>query len=237
MAVEVDIGTLCVEVQESTPLCINFPGGVQLCAQLGIDTGDPSAKTKALFAQVNAVLAPLAPLLNTIDLALAVTDAIKGVQDALSVPPDPTTLFQAIPKVIEKAAVLTGIPLALPSMIKGILLALVEAVLAMLGEIEAIGRAQTEIAEAATAAAEPGNEVLAAIVECETANLEKDIANQNESMQPINRIIGLVNAILEPLTGQTVPSFATISDTSAETLDAIRQTLEIVQQVASFLPG
>jgi hypothetical protein len=224
MPIEINTAELCVHSVSSAPLTITFPGGVALSSIIGVDTGDARATTQALLAYANTALAPLKPLLNTIDLVVAMKDVVTGSADK-------------IPVVIEKAAAVAGIPLGVLPMIKGIVLLIVETVLALLGELEAIAAAQADIAAAMTEAEQPGNEVLLATLNCESENLEVDIANQNASIGPLNQIIGLVNAVIEPLTGASLPSFESIGDTSQEALDAIRATLELVRQVAVILPG
>jgi hypothetical protein len=219
-----DLEALCAHVEPSTPLSVTFPGGVQISAMIGVDKGDARAKTQALAAYVNAALAPLTPLLNTVDLVVAMKDVVTGNLDA-------------IPTVIQKAGAVAGIPLAVPAMIKGILLMIVETVLALLTELEAIAEAQAEIAAAMTEAEQPGNEILLATLECEAGNLDVEIQNQAASMGPLNSIISLVNTALATLTGQQLDPFGDVADASTETLAAIRASLEVVQQVASILPG
>lgn len=224
MPITIDTEALCVHVEPSEPLAVTFPGGFQISATLGVDKGDARMKTMALAAYVNTALAPLIPLLNTIDLVVAIKDVVTG--DA-----------SKIPTVIEKAASVAGIPLGVPIMVKGILLMIVETLLALVTELEAIAAAQAEIAAAMTEAEQPGNEVLLATLNCEAGNLAIEVQNQSASMGPLNSILGVVNAVLGPLIGQQLAPFGDVADTSTKTLAALRESLEAVRQVASILPG
>lgn len=228
---------VCVQVDAGTQLCVTFPGGVTICAQTGLDTGDVTATTRALSAQLNTALAPFAPILLTIEAVVALMNAVKAIPEAIGVPPDPTKLAEAIPKAIEAVAKVAGIPAGVLATMKGILLAIIESVRALLGELSAIATAQAGLAEIEELSMLPGNEVLRAVFECETANLATDIANQNASMQPINQILALVSSVLEPLIGKGVPGFADITDASAETLETIASVLDVIAAVVSLLPG
>lgn len=219
-----DLEALCVHVEPSEPLAVAMPGGVSISSIIGVDTGDARAKTMALLAYVNAALAPLAPLLNTVDLVVAMKDVVTGD-------------VSKIPTVIEKAASVAGIPLGVPLMVRGILLMIVETVLALITEIEAIATAQAEIAAAMIEAQEPGNEVLLATLNCESGNLALEVQNQSASMGPLNSIIGLVNAVLAPLIGQELAPFGDVADTSAASLQSLRDALDLVRKVALILPG
>lgn len=224
MPIPIDTQALCVHVEPSTPLVVTFPGGIQLSAMLGVDKGDARAKTQALAAYVNAALAPFAPLLNTIDLVVAIKDVVTGD-------------VSKIPTVIEKAAAVAGIPLAVPAMVKGILLMIVETMIAFVAELEAIALAQSEIAASMEEAAQPGNEVLLATLNCESDNLAVELQNQSASLGPLNSILGIVNAVISPIIGETIAPLGNVADASAETLSALRNALATIRQVAELLPG
>jgi len=237
VAVDVDLNGLCVSVSLSNQLCITFPGGAEVCAQQGLDLGDPGAITRSFFGTVNTVLAPFVPLFNVIDCVLAVVECVKAIPDALSVPPDPTKIFDCIPSLLEAVAKIVGIPLAIPVMIKQIVEAIIQGVLVILAQLEAFIDYELDILAAETAAALPGNVVLQAILDCEKSNYDLEIANANESMKPLNRMIGVVNLLLLPLTGQELPTFGDLGADAKSAIDAIQSVLELIQQIAATLPG
>src|SRR4051812_34186057 len=108
MAVSVDMGGLCVEVTRTKQLCVTFPGGVQVCAQAGIDTGDSGQLVRSFFGSMNTVFAPLAPFFNLLDLVLAIVECVKAVPAAISLPPDPSKIFQCIPPLVEAVGKVAG---------------------------------------------------------------------------------------------------------------------------------
>ena len=82
-------------------LCVTFPGGATICAQVGYEIGDIPEIVQNMLDSLNTALAPLVPFLNMIDVIKAIVDCIQAIPDCLS-PPSPTPLVECIPNLIEK---------------------------------------------------------------------------------------------------------------------------------------
>ncbi|MGH9886857.1 MAG: hypothetical protein ACREBE_15105, partial [bacterium] len=127
-----DLKTICVELTvQPQRLSVTFPGGASLDAELpDVGVPDPMELSKQLLAQANAALAPLGPVFNLIDVALALFNAVKAIPDAIS-HLDPSKITDALPDLANKAARIAAIvpQLSVPLMILG----LIDTLLAFLG--------------------------------------------------------------------------------------------------------
>ena len=75
-----DFKTLCVGVtQGGGTKCISFPGGAEICASvpsvLPVGSGEQALD---LLGKLNTALAPLQPIFNIIDAALALFECAKA---------------------------------------------------------------------------------------------------------------------------------------------------------------
>jgi hypothetical protein len=165
-----NLSTLCINVQTANKLCITFPGGAEICAHVGLETGDPSTILRGLLAQVNAALIPLQPIFNIIDVVKAVGDCIGAIKDAFGPPPDPSGIAKCIPELLKRLAKLLKLlpQYSVPLMVKQLLTALVIFLQAVKLELQSIILQQARILKAATAANKPGNASLLSVVDCAT---------------------------------------------------------------------
>src|SRR5205814_1428833 len=86
-----------------------FPGGATLDPELpNLGPADPMQLSKQLLGLANAALAPLGPVFNLIDMALALFNAVKAIPDAIS-HLDPSKISDALPELAQKAAKLAGL--------------------------------------------------------------------------------------------------------------------------------
>src|SRR5678815_2803995 len=127
-----DLKSICVELTvQPHSLSVTFPGGASLDAELpDVGVPDPMELSKQLLAQANAALAPLGPVFNLIDVALALFNAVKTIPDAIS-HLDPSKISDALPDLAEKAGKLAPLvpQLSVPLMVVG----LIDTLLAFLG--------------------------------------------------------------------------------------------------------
>ena len=197
------VDALCFQA-EITPreICVRFPVGNEVCVSLPqVNNADPSELLQALFAMVNSALTPLNPLFDIIDAVIAVFDCVKAIPKAI-IELNPTPLIECIPNLaaaIEK--LLQLIPqLSLPFMIVDT----IDVIILFLNEIKrTILRMQAQAAAILAAnlrAAAPGNVALALTMDCINANFDADLINLNAQMAPLNRLLGIIDFILE-LTG------------------------------------
>lgn len=220
-------------------LCVSFPGGVSICASVGLRTGDTAAMTENFFAQINAALMPLAPFFNVLDVLQAVFNCIQAIPKAVAVPPDPTALPQCIKELGQAIAKLLAMlpPLSVPRLVKGILVALAAALASIKGEIQALILQQARIVAAATLAAEPGNVHLQTVVDCATGNFSVQLENLNASMAPLNRLIGILNLLLKLVpNAPQIPSVADLGNDAAGAVGVLDDAINAINTVAEFIP-
>lgn len=235
------LATLCINVQTADKLCITFPGGAEICAHVGLETGDPSTILRGLLAQVNAALIPLQPIFNIIDVVKAVGDCIGAIKDAFGPPPDPSGIAKCIPELFKRLAKLLKLlpQYSIPLLVKQLLTALVFFLQAVKLELQAILLQQARILAAATAANLPGNESLLAVVDCATGNLDTKMLNLGASFAPINSLLVIVNLLLGMIPGNKVevPTFEDLGSDAQAALAPIDATIQVLQGIASKIPG
>ncbi len=189
-------------------LAIDLPGGVQLTAKLdpgGLpDIGSVVAK---LLGELNAALTPLIPIFRIIDVCIAIYKCMTALTDALGPPPDPSKLVKCV-KNLKKAIafLLSLIPvLSVPLMIVSICKLIVAGLKALRGEIICLttvnasldaGRLKAvhlaQFPEAALGAA-----ALEANIDCAQFNLDLQLECMLGGLQPLNRLIDLINIFSE----------------------------------------
>ena len=160
---------ICVElVVTPRSLSVTFPGGAALDAQLpDIGISDPMQLATQLMAQANAALAPLSPVFNIIDTALALHQAVKAIPDAIS-SLDPGKISDALPDLTRKAGKLAALvpQLSVPLMIVGLIDVLLTFLGGLAGQLRAIIDHQMRIQRAENRAAELGNAQLQVVADC-----------------------------------------------------------------------
>jgi len=233
-----DLAPLCIQVNAIPGgLCITFPGGATLCAQADLEFGDLSKVSRSLLAQLNTGLAPLTPFFDVLDLLKAIGDCIQAIPDALGPPPDPTGLINCVPGLVEKLNKLLQLlpALTIPSLIKDAIQALVYMLTGIRQQIAAFVAQQARLLAAATAATATGNFDLQIVVDCETGNLDAQLLNLNAGMEPLNRLIGLINTLAKIVHLPCLPTIADVELTDAA-LEPIDAAIEILQTLAAALP-
>jgi len=179
-------------------LCLEMPGGARLCAVSSIDIGDPAGMVRDLMGQVNAGLAPLAPIFNLIDVILAIKECVEATGDAIA-ELDPTKLFQCIPGLIEKVNAILKLlpPVSIPFMVKSLLTALIVFLEGLKQELRSAILAAARVAAAQLRAAELNNIRLQAVADCAEGSFDVQMVNFNESAKPLSRLILVLNVFLE----------------------------------------
>jgi hypothetical protein len=230
-----DLSPLCVPMQPSSPLCIRFPGGVKVCANVGLEFGDIAAITRSLFAAVNSSLVPLNPFFDMIDVVKAILDCIQAIPDLLGPPPDPAKIINCIPTLIQKVAVLLELlpPYSIPIMVKDICAAIAYFLLGLKLELTAFIAQEQRIIAAATASC-PG---LVPVISCASGNLAIQLANLNAAGGPLNRLIGDVNAFAQIVGLPQIPTLADLGGDAAAALATLDPVIEVLQEIAAIIPG
>lgn len=235
-----DLSPLCRQIgHASGGLRIPLPGGAELLAQAGIEDGDMAKVARGLLAQANAALTPLVPIFNVIDAVKAVVDCVQAIPDAIGPPPDPTAIARCIPGLVEKLEkILQLLPqYSVPSLVKGIIDALVAVLDGMKAELQAIIRQQARIAASATLAAQPGNYRLQVVVDCATGNIDRQFENLSATMAPLNRLIGIVNILLGLAGQDAIPDLAALGNDAQAALAPIDAAVAVLRAIQSTLAG
>lgn len=197
------IDAVCVQtVITPREICVRFPVGNEVCVSLPQSANaDPSELLQQMFGMINSALAPLNPIFNIIDAVIAVFECIKAIPKAITqLNPKPLldclpTLAEAIGKLIQLIPQLS-MPILIVDIIDVIILFLQEAA----NSLGRLSSRQLSLSAANVKAAEPGNVGLRLAMDCINNNFDADVANLNAQMAPLNRLLGIIDFILE-LTG------------------------------------
>lgn len=225
--------SLCVpQFSFADQLCVEFPGGFNVCAS-DYELGDPTTIVKGMLKQLNTALVPLGPFFKILDVIKAVFDCIMAIPDSLGPPPDPTALLACVP-ALQKAvdAVLAMLPpFPIFKLVKGILNVIITLLQGLKLKIQAWIKQVNRILNAAIAAEALGNIQLQLVVDCANGNMDAQLSNLNQDFEPLNRLLGIVNILLQLVGLDCIPSlsgFGEISEAVLAPIDAIIQLLEMI---------
>lgn len=198
-----NIDDLCLLVTVNPrEICVRFPVGNLQCVSLPqVNIPDPSELLQQLFAQINSALTPLNPIFNIIDAVVAVFECIKAIPKAIT-QLDPVPLIECIPHLAEAINKLLALlpALSVPVMLVDIIDVVIFFLRSLKRQIQILIDRSEAILFAATKAASPGNIALATTLSCINANFDADLVNLNEQVAPLNRLMGIIDFLLE-LTG------------------------------------
>lgn len=233
-----NLSTICVDLKVTKQeLCITFPGGASICAHVpGVP--DPTDVSKQLLAQANAAIAPLVPVFNIIDAVVALFNCVKAIPDSLGPPPDPTKLAKCIPDLAKKLdKLLKLIPqLSLPLLIVDLIDVLLFYLTGLRDHLKAIIDHQARIAAAATRAAQLGNVQLRTAVDCATGQMDAHLKNLNESMKPLNRLVGVLNILLQMIGLKPLPDFGHLGSDAEAALEPLDAVIKQLQTARAAVP-
>lgn len=230
------LNEICIDLSTGPgELCVVFPGGSKLCAQVGYGFGDPTEITQALIAQVNGALAPMIPIFDLIDLAKRIADCLQAIPDAIT-SLDPTPILQCMPELVKKLnALLQLLPItSVPLLVKSILDVMIQELIGLKLELSTIIRQQQRIMDAATKAAKVGS--LRLVVDCAEANNMVRLENLNASLKPLNRLVGMLNLLLNQVGLPCIPTFASIAEAAIGQLAIIDNGITILEQIKAAIP-
>jgi hypothetical protein len=198
---------------------------------------DPMQLSKQLMAQANAALAPLAPVFNLIDVALALFNAVKAIPDAIS-HLDPSKISDALPDLAQKAGKLAPLvpQLSVPLMVLGLIDTLLAFLSGLAGQLRALIDQQVRIQRAQDRATALGNAQLQAVVDCSKHQLSAQLESLAESVAPVNRLIALVNVFAQLVGLGPLPDLANLGSDAAAALQPIEDTVKLLQQIRGTIP-
>jgi len=223
----------------STRLCITMPGGAEVCAQFpAARVPDPSELIAALFGNLSAALAPLAPIFSIIEVLIAIVDCLKAVQKAIaSFPPRPDKLLSCFPKLARALGKVLSLlpPLTIPVMIGNFLDALLTFLAGIRNQLLAIIRKTLKILIASTSAASLPSLQLGVIVDCAQGDLDLYMANLNANAGPLARMLSFVNELLS-LAGMDPLPQVNLRSQAADAIAPLDETITVLQKIRLFFP-
>ncbi len=221
-------------------LCVTMPGGAQLCVNLPVVV-PPSASevARAMFAQINAALAPLTPIFNLIDAIAAVVACVQAVPEAIT-KLDVFALVQCVPDMVEKVAKLMSLipPLSIPVTIRDILTVIIAYLSGLVADLEDAKAQLQAIALANLKAQTPGNAGLFGAVLCAQGLYEAGMANMAAGAEPLNRLMGILNALLALVPGvDPLPCLGSLDALPTVVIDTLNAFIDILNIIKNILPG
>lgn len=211
-------------------MCVSMPDAV---------IPSSSEVARQFFAQINAALAPLGSIFTVMDAIKATIACVQAVPKAIT-ELDVTGLLECAPDMAEKLSALASIfpPLSIPVLVKDIITAIIVFLEGLRQDLEGAKLQADRILEAATAAQQPGNSSLSAIVACAQAQYNKVMEHHAASAGPLNKLLGSLNMFLGMVPGvDPLPCIGGLDGTPQvvqDTLSAFITTLTIVRNI---LPG
>lgn len=235
MAVILDCPVVDVTGQDQ---CVRFPGGVQLCVQTAFVVPDQYQVAKNLLTQANAALAPLAPVFAIVDAILAVKAAIDAIPDSLGPPPDPTKLAEALPALAEKVAALAALvpQLSVPFLAVDSIDVLLLSLNGLMQRLQIMVAQQSRIAAAALKATEQDNLPLLDVTICAQDILNGQIASLQQSAEPLDSMIGVVNLFMGLIGLEEIPLLGTLPADPASAIDALAIAVETLTRIRDAIP-
>jgi len=204
-------------------LTVTLPGGgvVSLCYPTA---GIPStlAATRALLAQLNTSLAPLAPFVKIVDCLASVPDIVWNPASFIS-------------KFIDIAALVP--PANLAALVGDVLDVLIAYMQGTYNQIEAFITQEALLLASATKATTLGNVALQLHVDCASTLLTAQIQSMNDGMAPLNALVTILNTLLGMVPGApTVPTLANLGTNMSAALAPLAAAISAMQAVRAALP-
>lgn len=234
-----DLKSICVELTvQPQNFSVTFPGGASLDAELPeVGVPDPMEISKQLLAQANAALAPLGPVFNLIDVALALFNTVKAIPDAIS-HLDPSKITDALPDLANKAARIAAIvpQLSVPLMVLGLIDTLLAFLGGLSGQLRAIIDQQVRIQKAENRAAALGNAQLQAVADCSKHQVSAQLQSLAESVAPVNRLIALINVFAQLAGLGPLPDLSNLGTNAAAALQGLDDAVHALQEIRAAIP-
>lgn len=200
------LSTVCSPVPVGNfDLCVVFPGGAEVCAQ--VESFPPSLLqlARGLLSQASSALAPLQPIFNIIDVLVAVQNCLEAIPKALGPPPDPRKLTACVGDLASTLAELLKLvpQLSIPLLIVGLLDTLITLLQGVLAELRAVARLVDRI----TRAQAIQSQSLLQLVVCAEESKQNQLDNLSSLFASINPLIELINAFAGLAGLEAIPSF------------------------------
>lgn len=215
------------------PLEVRLPGGVSIAAIPQVPIPDAATMTRTLLAQLNAALAPLAPVLRLVDFAISAFDTISSIPAAFV---DPSELIENIERLAQNANALASFTPAVgvPRLAGDFVDLMISYLDGMIDQLQAIQALQVRIA---AAQAQVGTyPQLSVVVDAANADVAVHIAAMNDGMGPVGTLIRLANLILKMAGIAPISELPGVGSDVSGTIEALGAAVTALRSVRASLP-
>lgn len=228
----------CVELSELGDLpSIPLLGGAQLNAFVDIASGPPTDCKLNLN-----LLIQLGPLFASMACLFKILDVISKIKDVATAAPNPVSVMEAVPKLIQSITKLEAcIPaLQIPNllaMLKHILLLIINILLCFLSQIDSILKFKLSL----NFDAAQDNPALLETLTCANNSADAAMKNAMSSLQPLQALM-MVIGIIGGLIGQSLelPDFSAIPkeiEQIEQTVSSVKSAVQGLKGIVNSLPG
>jgi hypothetical protein len=193
--------TICLQIPPAPePMAVPFPGGL-------------SIEGVSLEHILQPALAPLAPFFTTIDVIAALVEVVKAVPDAISVPPQPQKLGDALVALGPKVAKLLELlpPLSLPLLALRLTDVLIAALSDLRGKLARLVAELDGVAKVTARGRALQDANLLSIAVCLETNIGIEAANVGKSFASLGRLLGMLDLFLGMIGGPDMPDLSRLS--------------------------
>jgi len=235
----IDLEVLCPRLKTAPGvICIVMPGGVEYCVSAEPDLPDLVTMTKKFFEGVNSMLAPLKPFLDVLDVIFAFKDCIVAIPDSLGPPPNPQPMIDCLENLLSKVDNLTKYfpQVAIPVMAIMIMDALIGFLVEYKRTIERMIARLDAIIQSQTKARELGNVKMEAVADCMEGNLNVELETLNAGFEPLQRVIGAINAFLDLAGLPCIPAVPLVSELTEDALEPLDEAIAFLTELRDSIP-
>ncbi len=222
----------------TSELVVVFPGGFELSAQQGLEAGDGAAIVKSMMGQLNSALVPLGPFFTMLDAFKAIFDFAKATVDGIT-ELDPTKPLQKLGAVLDAANKLASLfpPAPIFPLVFGMVNVIIEGLRGLVVKLQAMAVRAQKIALAEQRAVELGNPFLALTALNARENFDAQLSNLDQEFKPLNRVIGIINILLELVGLDCIPTIGGGPVPTPSGIQALQSVIDLLDAVKSIIPG
>ena len=229
------IAALCQSLDAgAVDLCVQFPGGAQICALT--ESLPPSAMQLARsgLAQVNAALGPLQPVFTIIETISALQSCITAIPDAIS-QLSPTKISDCLPELAEKVEQLLALlpPASILKLTVDLLDALITMLIGVQAELRALAALQARILNARLIS---GSANLLSVIDCAVTSSNNQQDNLNRAMASANAIIGLLNSFTVPVGLPEIPTLGDLPSAPLVAIESLDPVIAVLADLRDSIP-
>jgi hypothetical protein len=189
--------------------------------------------TRALLAQANSALAPLAPIFKLLDFAMIVVELVQKIPTVIL---DPTELLELITKLVQSGSKLISLlpPMTIPTLAVQLLDVLIAYLEGVIAELNALVALQAKIAAAQAQAVQYPQ--LTIVIDAANANVAVHMDAMSKGLGPVGSLINLANLLMQLVGLPAAPSLTSIGSDPAGALVAMQTSVDALRAVRRAIP-